>query len=69
MPFPHNLAPSHCAYIEAVHEHSTAEAAASALGISASTLTNGLKKARRRAGVTRTADLLDRYLAAKGPAA
>lgn len=66
LPFPHNLAPSHCRYIEAVEAHSTVEAAAEALGVSALTLANGLKKARLRAGVTRTTELVERYQAAKG---
>jgi predicted DNA-binding protein (UPF0251 family) len=66
LPFPHNLAPSQCRYIEAVHEHNTLEAAAASLGISAATVANGLKKARWRAGVTTTGALLERYLATKG---
>ena len=69
LPFPSNLSPSQCRYIEAVHEHNTVEAAAVSLGISPRTVENGLKKARWRAGVHRTSDLLDRYLAMKGPTA
>ena len=65
LPFPQNLAPSHRRYIEAIQQFGTVEAAARAIGVSAMTVANGLKKARLRAGVDRTTDLLERYRNAK----
>lgn len=59
--FPDNLTPGHRQYIEAVERHGTMAAASARLGISQSTLENGLKKARFRAGVNTTADLIRRY--------
>lgn len=61
LPFPHCLTGAHRRYIEAVQIHGTQEAAAFALGVGLGTLVNGLKKARMRAGVTTTPDLLRRY--------
>ena len=61
MPFPDCLAPSHRLYIEAVHEHGHQTVAAEALGVALGTIINGLKKARLRAGVKTTPELLDLY--------
>lgn len=69
LPFPHNLTPGQVRCIEAVKRHGTFAAAAVSLRIAEGTLAKTLKKARMRAEVGNTADLVRRYVAAKGPAA
>lgn len=66
LPFPHNLSPGHRRHIEAVHEHGNQLEASKALQIAPKTLQHSLARARMRAGVETTAELLDRYLATKG---
>lgn len=68
LPWPHNLTAGQVRCIVAVHKHGTQDRAAMALQLSVRTVAMHLETARRRAGVTTTADLVDRYLATIAPA-
>jgi hypothetical protein len=61
LPFPHNLSPGQKRVIEAIEAHGTVVAASVALSITAKTASQYLVKARRRAGVTTTKALVERY--------
>lgn len=58
LPFPESLTPGQRRCIEAVQRTGTFRAAAAALGLSEKTVNQHVDKARQRAGVTTTADLL-----------
>lgn len=64
LPFPHNLTPGQVRCVVAVREHGKQADAAQAIGISFHTLDHALGKARMRAGVRTTAELVERYTAA-----
>lgn len=66
LPFPQNLTPAQRRVVEAYRRHGSYKAAATALGISDTTVDMHLEKARRRAGVTSTAALLDRLATLEG---
>lgn len=61
LPFPHNLSPGQRRSIESVDRHGTIVVASKATGLAIKTISAYLSSARRRAGVTTTAALVQRY--------
>lgn len=64
--FPDSLTPSEVRAIYAIHRYGTVDAAAAALEVSSNTIASQLRDARRKAGVHKTALLVDLFLATEG---
>lgn len=65
--FPANLTPAQRSAIEGVASHGSISAAAAAAGLAENTVVSYLRDARRKAGVRKTAELLERFREATAP--
>jgi hypothetical protein len=64
--FPDNLTPAQRGAVEGLIAHGTIGAAAVAAGLADDTIVTYLRDARRKAGVRKTVDLVEKYRAATG---
>lgn len=64
--FPDSLTPAEVRAIYAIHRYGTVDAAAAAMEVTGNTIASQLRDARRKAGVHKTALLVDLFLATEG---